>query len=52
MLMWETSTNTGAVHFGVSGVVYLASNDNLRVKVTVGTIQFDGNDSWGATYIG
>jgi hypothetical protein len=52
MLMWETSTNTGATHFGVSGVIYLATNDNLRVKVTVGTIQFDANDSWGATYIG
>lgn len=52
MLMWETSTNTGAIHFGVSGVIYLATNDNLRVKVSVGTIQFDANDSWGATYIG
>jgi len=52
MLMWETTTNTGAVHFGVSGVIYLATNDNLRATVTVGNVQFDSNNSWGATYIG
>lgn len=51
-LMWETAGNTGATHFGVSGIVKLAVNDTLEAKVTVGSIQFDGNDSWGATYIG
>ena len=51
-LMWESTTNTGAVHFGVSGIVKLAANDTLQVIVAVGKIQFDGNDSWGATYIG
>lgn len=52
MLMWEAANNTGAVHFGVSGVLKLEINDTLRAKVTVGTVQFDNNDSWGATYIG
>ena len=52
MLMWEAANNTGAVHFGVSGVLKLETNDTLRAKVTVGTVQFDSNDSWGATYIG
>ena len=51
-LMWESTTNTGAVHFGVSGVVKLAVNDTLNATVAVGKINFDGNDSWGATYIG
>ncbi|NDB54739.1 hypothetical protein EB169_02805 [archaeon] len=51
-LMWESQTNTGASHFGVSGILKLAVNDTLEAKVTVGSIQFDGNDSWGATYIG
>ncbi len=51
-LMWESTTNTGAVHFGVSGIVNLAVNDTLEAKVAVGQIQFDGNDSWGAAYIG
>ncbi len=51
-LMWETSTNTGATHFGVSGIFKLAANDTLEAKVAVGTIQFDGNDTWGVTYIG
>ena len=50
--MWESTTNTGAVHFGVSGIVKLAANDTLQVIVAVGKIQFDENDSWGATYIG
>ena len=51
-LMWEAAGNTGAVHFGVSGILKLAANDTLEAKVAVGSIQFDGNDSWGATYIG
>lgn len=51
-LMWEAPDTGASTHFGVSGIVYLAANDNLRVKATVGKIQFDGNDSWGAAYIG
>lgn len=51
-LMWEAPGNTGVAHFGVSGILNLAVNDTLRVNVVVGSIQFDGNDSWGAAYIG
>ena len=51
-LMWETAGNTGATHFGVSGIVKMAVNDTLKVTVTVGSIQFDGNDNFGAAYIG
>jgi hypothetical protein len=49
-MMWETNADTG--HFGVSSILNLAVNDTIEAKVTVGTIQFDGNDSWGAAYIG
>jgi hypothetical protein len=52
VLMWESATNTGPQHFGVSGIVYLAVNDTLKVQIQIGSIQFDGNDSWGAAYIG
>ena len=51
-LMWETPGNTGVAHFGVSGIVKLAVNDTLRATVAVGSMQFDGNDSFGAAYIG
>lgn len=49
-MMWETNTNSG--HFGVSSILNLAANDTLEAKVTVGTVQFDANDNWGAAYIG
>lgn len=52
LLMWESSTNTGTQHFGVSGIVNLAVNDTLKVQVQIGSVQFDGNDSWGVAYIG
>lgn len=51
-LMWEAPGIVASTHFGVSGVVKLAANDTLRATVTVGSVQFDGNDSWGAAYIG
>jgi hypothetical protein len=51
-LMWEAPGNTGVAHFGVSGVFKLAAGDTLEAKVAVGSIQFDGNDTWGAAYIG
>lgn len=51
-LMWESSTNTGATHFGVSGILSLTVNDTLQLKVAVGSVQFDANDSWGVAYIG
>jgi hypothetical protein len=50
--MWEAPGNTGVSHFGVSGIVKLAANDTLQASVVIGSIQFDGNDSWGAAYIG
>lgn len=50
--MWEAASNTGATHFGVSGIVNLAINDTLKVVVAVGSLQFDVNDSYGAAYIG
>jgi len=51
-LMWEAPGNTGVAHFGVSGVFKLVAGDTLEAKVAVGSIQFDGNDTWGAAYIG
>ena len=51
-LMWEAAGNTGAVHFGVNGISKLEVGDTLEAKVAIGSIQFDGNDSFGATYIG
>lgn len=51
-LMWEAPGIAASTHFGVSGIINLAANDTLRVNVTVGSIQFDANDSWGAAYIG
>ena len=50
-LMWE-ATGSFSGHFGVSGILSLAANDTLRTIVTVGTVQFDANDSWGVAYIG
>jgi hypothetical protein len=50
-LMWET-TGSNSGHFGVSSILNLAVNDTLRATVTVGTIQFDNNDNWGAAFIG
>jgi len=51
-LMWEAPGNTGVAHFGVSGVFKLVAGDTLEAKVAVGSIQFDGNDTWGVAYIG
>jgi hypothetical protein len=50
MMMWESGTDIG--HFGISSILNLAVNDTIEAKVTVGTVQFDGNDNWGAAYIG
>ena len=52
-VMWESDTNTGtAVHYGVSTVMKLAVGDLLSANITVGSVQFDANDSWTVTYIG
>jgi hypothetical protein len=49
---WESNTSTGATHFGTSGAIFLNANDTLRVRILLGTIQFDGNDSWTVTFLG
>lgn len=51
-LMWEAPGLAASSHFGVVGIVKLAVNDTLEAKVVVGSIQFDGNDSFGVAYIG
>lgn len=50
LAFWESNINSG--HFGVSAVVNLAVNDVITAKVTAGQVTFDGNDNWGAAYIG
>ena len=50
LAFWESNINSG--HFGVSAVVNLAANDVITAKVTAGQVTFDGNDNWGAAYIG
>ena len=50
--MWETGPNPSINHFGVSTISKLAAGDTLVLKVTLGTINFDGNDSWAVSYIG
>ena len=50
--MWETPANATVNHFGVSTIARLAVGDTLVVKVTLGSITFDGNDNWSVAYIG
>jgi hypothetical protein len=50
--MWETPANASVNHFGVSTIARLAVGDTLVVKVTLGSITFDGNDNWSVAYIG
>ena len=50
--MWETGANPSINHFGVSTISKLAAGDTLVLKVTLGTINFDANDSWAVAYIG
>ena len=50
--MWECGANCTANHFGVSSIVKLAAGDTLVIKVLMGQINFDGNDSWAVAYIG
>ena len=50
--MWECGANCTANHFGVSSIVKLAAGDTLVIKVLLGQINFDGNDSWAVAYIG
>ena len=50
--MWECGANCTANHFGVSTISKLAAGDTLVIKVLMGQINFDGNDSWAVAYIG
>ena len=50
--MWECGANCTANHFGVSSIVKLAAGDTLVIKVLLGQINFDSNDSWAVAYIG
>jgi len=52
MVMWESGANPSINHFGVSTIAKLAVGDTLVAKVTVGSINFDANDSWAVAYIG
>lgn len=53
VVMWECDTNTGtAVHYGVSSMMRLVAGDFLTANITVGSVQFDANDSWTVTYLG
>ena len=51
-VFWETPNNPQVNHFGVSTISKLEAGDTLVVKVTLGTINFDINDSWSVAYIG
>ena len=50
--MLEFGSNSSMNHAGVSTVSRLTAGDTLALKVTAGTITFDGNDNWSVTYIG
>ena len=50
--MWECGANCTANHFGVSSIVKLAAGDTLVIKVLLGQINFDGNDSWAIAFLG
>jgi hypothetical protein len=50
---WETDTNVGtATHFSITGYAKCIAGDTISLKVILGNVQFDSNDSWGVTYIG
>ena len=51
-VMWETGPNPSINHFGASTISKLAAGDTLVLKVALGTINFDANDSWSVAYIG
>lgn len=51
-IMLEWAKDTTVNHMGGSSIVSMAVGDTLRVDVTAGTIQFDGNDNFSVAYIG
>jgi hypothetical protein len=52
VLMIEWASSSTMNHAGGSQIFKLAVNDTLRLKVTAGQINFDGNDNWSVAYIG
>jgi hypothetical protein len=51
-IMIEFGANTSMNHTGGSTIVKMAAGDTLKFDVTVGTLNFDGNDNWSVAYIG
>jgi len=51
-VMWESGANPSINHFGVGTVSKLAAGDTLTLKVTVGSLIFDGNDNWSVAFLG
>jgi hypothetical protein len=51
-VMWEVAANTTVNHFGVSTVSKLAVTDTLTLKVAIGNVNFDENDSWSVAFLG
>jgi len=51
-VMWESANNPTINHFGVSTVSKLAAGDTLTLKITVGSLIFDGNDNWSVAFLG
>lgn len=52
MICIEFGGSSTMNHTGGSTVAKLAAGDTLIIKVTAGTITFDGNDNWSVAYIG
>jgi len=48
----EWAANTTANHIGAGTIIKLAVNDVLKLVVTSGTVNFDGNNSWSVAFIG
>lgn len=52
VLMIEWAPSSTMNHAGGSKIFKLAVNDTLRLIVSAGQINFDGNDNWSVAYIG
>jgi len=52
LCMLEFAPSTTMNHTGVSTIAQLAVGDTLKVVVSVGTLNFDGNDNWSVAFIG
>jgi hypothetical protein len=48
----EWAANTTVNHIGASTIVKMAVGDVLKLVVTGGTVNFDGNNNWSVAYIG